>query len=210
EEIRLVRRCARDLGDEHLPSRCRLPQVSREPNRGLFDRQHLWPDARRAGGSLETDVPEPAGEYAMSCLGRERMFEYFSRSLSIPVALVRLNYACDLRYGVLVDLARQVWAGDPIDLTMGHFNTVWQGDANVFTLRASDHVGIPPSIINLTGSEILSVRAVCEEFGRMMERPVCFTGAEADSALLSSSRRAVALFGLPRVNEAQLVERVAC
>ena len=167
----------------------------------------LTPVAR--GGSLESDVPEPVGEYAMSCLGRERMFEYFGRSLSIPLALVRLNYACDLRYGVLVDLARHVWAGHPIDLTMGHFNTIWQGDANAFTLRAFDHVGIPPSIINVTGPEILGVRAVCEQFGRLMEKSVCFTGAESDSALLSDARHAVELFGLPRISETQLVEWVA-
>src|SRR5262249_15377620 len=124
----------------------------------------LTPVAR--GGSLETDLPEPVGEYAMSCLGRERIFEYFSRSLAIHLTLVRLNYACDLRYGVLVDIARQVWAGQPIDLTMGHFNTIWQGDANACTLRAFDHVGIPPSIINVTGPELLSVRTVCEQIGK--------------------------------------------
>jgi nucleoside-diphosphate-sugar epimerase len=167
----------------------------------------LTPVAR--GGSLETDIPEPVGEYAMSCLGRERMFEYFSRSLSIPLTLVRLNYACDLRYGVLVDLARQVWSGQPIDLTMGHFNTIWQGDANAFMLRALDYVEIPPSFINVTGPQILSVRAVCEQFGRMMEKPVCFTETESDAALLADSRRAVSLFGPPRVSEAQLVEWVA-
>jgi hypothetical protein len=161
------------------------------------------------GGSLETDVPEPVGEYAMSCLGRERMFQYFSRSLSIPVALVRLNYACDLRYGVLVDLARQVWAREPVDLTMGHFNTIWQGDANAFTLRAFDQVGIPASVINLTGPEVLSVRTVCARFGTIMGKRPCFTGAESDSALLSNSRRAVDLFGRPRVGEAQLMEWVA-
>jgi nucleoside-diphosphate-sugar epimerase len=167
----------------------------------------LTPVAR--GGSRESDAPEPVGEYGMSCLGRERMFEYFGRSLSIPIALVRLNYACDLRYGVLVDLARQVWTGQAIDLTMGHFNTIWQGDANALTLRAFDCVGVPPSIINVTGPEILSVRAVCEQFGRIMQKSVGFTGAESDSALLSNSRRAIELFGLPPVSGGQLVEWVA-
>jgi hypothetical protein len=122
---------------------------------------------------------------------------------------VRLNYACDLRYGVLVDLARQVWAGQPVDLTMGHFNTIWQGDANALTLRAFDHVGVPPAIINLTGPEILSVRAVCEQFERIMQKSVGFTGAESDSALLSNPQRAVELFGLPPVSSGQLVEWVA-
>src|SRR2546426_11108791 len=92
------------------------------------------------GGSRETDVPNPVGEYAMSALGRERVCEYFSRSLKIPMALIRLNYAAELRYGVLVDLAQRVWAEQPIDLAMGYFNTIWQGDANAMTLQAFGHV----------------------------------------------------------------------
>jgi dTDP-4-dehydrorhamnose reductase len=161
------------------------------------------------GGSLESDAPEPVGEYAMSCLGRERIFEYFSRLMLIPMALVRLNYACDLRYGVLVDLARQVWAGEPVDLTTGHFNTIWQGDANAQTLRAFDHVGTPPWIVNVTGPEVLSVRAVCERFGQVMNKPVCFAGSESDTALLSNATRAVELFGIPRVGAERLIEWVA-
>jgi len=167
----------------------------------------LTPVAR--DGSLETDNPEPVGEYAMSCLGRERMFEYFSRSLDIPLALIRLNYACDLRYGVLVDLARQVWSGQPIDLVMGHFNTIWQGDANAWTLQAFGQVAVPPWIINVTGPEILSVRAVCERFGRTMNRPVRFTGCESETALLSNAKLAAESFGPPRVGADRLVERVA-
>ncbi|MGE5191098.1 MAG: NAD-dependent epimerase/dehydratase family protein [Deltaproteobacteria bacterium] len=167
----------------------------------------LTPVAR--GGSLESDEPEPVGEYAMSCLGRERIFEYFSRSRDIPAALIRLNYACDLRYGVLVDLARQVWSGQAVDLTMGHFNTIWQGDANAWMLQAFDHAGAPPWIINVTGPELLSVRAVCGRFGRIMGKPVCFKGTESDTALLSDARRAVAQFGSPRVGADQLTEWVA-
>src|SRR5262249_52247745 len=98
----------------------------------------------KGGGSREGDAPQPVGEYAMSCLGRERIFEHFSRRFNVPVALVRLNYACDLRYGVLVDLAQAVWAGETIDLSMGHFNTIWQGDANAMALRALEHVASPP------------------------------------------------------------------
>src|SRR5204862_7268043 len=104
-----------------------------------------------SGGSLETDAPSPLGEYAMSCLGRERIFEHFSRAQRTPVALIRLNYACDLRYGVLVDLAQRVWSGEAIDLTMGHFNTIWQGDANAMILQAFGHVTSPPLVLNVTG-----------------------------------------------------------
>ncbi len=160
-------------------------------------------------GSREDDVPDPVGEYAMSCLGRERVFEHFSRSLGIPMVLVRLNYACDLRYGVLVDLAERVWNEQPIDLTMGHFNTIWQGDANAFTLRTFDRAASPPWIVNVTGPELLSVRAVCEDFGRRMRKPVRFEGAEAETALLSHAGRLVHSFGPPQIAAQQLIDWVA-
>ena len=95
------------------------------------------------GGSTETDPPRPVGEYAMSCLGRERILEHFSRTMGIPMALIRLNYAVEMRYGVLVDLARKVLAGRPIDLAMGYFNVIWQADANAIALRAFDHAATP-------------------------------------------------------------------
>ena len=161
------------------------------------------------GGSLETDPPAPVGEYAMSCLGRERMFEHFSRTLGTRVALVRLNYACDLRYGVLVDLARKVFTGAPVDLGMGWFNTLWQGDANATTLRGFDHVASPPLALNLTGPEVLSVRETCERLGKLLSRQPFFVGAEAPTALLSNARRAFSLFGQPRVNADQLIAWVA-
>ena len=132
-----------------------------------------------SGGSLETDSPAPVGEYAMSCLGRERMFEHFSRTQGTRVALIRLNYACDLRYGVLVDLAQKVLAGAPVDLGMGWFNTIWQGDANAMTLRCFDHVASPPLALNLTGPEVLNVRETCEKLGKLLGRKPVFTGTES-------------------------------
>jgi dTDP-4-dehydrorhamnose reductase len=160
-------------------------------------------------GSREDDVPDPVGEYALSCLGRERVFEHFSRSLGTATALVRLNYACDLRYGVLVDLARRIWNEQPVDLTMGHFNTIWQGDANAFTLRAFDHAASPPWIVNVTGPELLSVRAVCEDFSRRMRKPVHFEGVESETALLSHVDRMAQTFGQPQIAAEQLVDWVA-
>jgi nucleoside-diphosphate-sugar epimerase len=151
------------------------------------------------GGSREEDTPAPVGEYAMSCLGRERIFEYFSRAFGTRVALVRLNYACDLRYGILVDLARRVWAGETIDLGMGYFNTIWQGDANAMALRAFDHVATPPWVVNVTGPELLSVRAVCQRLGGLMNRPVRFVGTEGDTALVSNARRGLDALGPLRV-----------
>ena len=161
------------------------------------------------GGSRESDVPRPVGEYAMSCLGRERVFEHFSRAHGTPVALVRLNYACDLRYGVLVDIARRVWAGEPVDLGMGYFNTIWQGDANGMVLKAFEYVASPPWVVNVTGPETLSVRAVAQRLGQLMNRPPRFTGAEGDSALLSDARRAIGLFGPPGVAADKLTGWVA-
>jgi nucleoside-diphosphate-sugar epimerase len=165
--------------------------------------------AVQGGGSREGDPPQPAGEYAMSCLGRERIFEYFSRALGIPMTLIRLNYACDLRYGVLVDLARRVQQGVPVDVGMGYFNTLWQADANAMTLRAFDHVATPAWVVNVTGPEILSVRDVAEKLGRLLNRNVHFEGAESATALLSNARLGLELLGQPRVNSGQLIEWVA-
>lgn len=161
------------------------------------------------GGSRETDMPQPVGEYAMSCLGRERVFEHFSRRHEAPTALIRLNYACDLRYGVLVDLAQQVWAGRAVDVTMGWFNTLWQGDANRMTLQAFRHTATPPFVVNVTGPETLSVREVCQQLGAIMGRAVEFMGEESENALLSNAQRAFDLLGRPRVPAGQLIEWVA-
>jgi nucleoside-diphosphate-sugar epimerase len=162
-----------------------------------------------ARGSREDDPLRPVGEYAMSCLGRERVFEHFSRAHGTSVAIVRLNYACELRYGVLVDLAQKVWAGEPIDLTMGSLNTIWQGDACAMVLRALEHTAAPPWVVNVTGPEMLSVRAVAECFGQRMGRPVCFRGTEAGTALLSDARRGLEVLGEPRVPTVRLIEWVA-
>jgi len=161
------------------------------------------------GGSRETDSTEPVGEYAASCLGRERVFEYFSRSRRIPVALIRLFYASELRYGVLVDLARKILARDRIDLAMGHFNIIWQGDSNAATLRAFDHVASPPFIVNVTGPEILNVREVSETMGRILDVAPKFLGSEQETACLGNAAMSHRLFGPPRVNAGQLIEWVA-
>ena len=161
------------------------------------------------GGSVETDGLAPVGEYALSCLGRERIFEYFSRTLGTPLVLIRLNYACDLRYGVLVDLATKVLTGVPVDLGMGWFNTIWQGDANAMTLRCFDHAASPPLVLNLTGPERLNVRETCVKLGKLLGQTPVFVGAEAPTALLSDARRAFRLCGRTRVDADQLMTWVA-
>jgi nucleoside-diphosphate-sugar epimerase len=161
------------------------------------------------GGSVESDVPSPVGEYAMSTLGRERIFEHFGRAIGTPLTLVRLNYANELRYGVLSDLARSVWNEQPIDLEMGAFNAIWQGDANAAVLAAFDLVSVPPRVINVAGPEQLSVRSVALEFGRLLEKQVTLRGAEAADALLSNAQTSHRLFGYPRVGARQMMEWIA-
>src|SRR5262249_55614018 len=161
------------------------------------------------GGSREGDELRPVGEYAMSCLGRERMLEHFSRTDGPPAAILRLNYATEMRYGVLVDVAQRVWEGRPVSLAMGHLNALWQGDANAMALCAFAHVASPPFVVNLAGPETLSVRRVAEEFGRLLGRPVTFAGEEAADALLSNGQRGHQLYGYPRVAVRQLMEWVA-
>jgi nucleoside-diphosphate-sugar epimerase len=161
------------------------------------------------GGSLESDALSPVGEYAMSCVGRERMFEYFSRALGTPMAILRLNYATEMRYGVLVDVALRVWAGEPVPLAMGHLNALWQGDANAMALSALARVASPPLVVNLAGPETLSVRRLGEEFGRLLGKGVTFDGTEAPDALLSNGQLGHQMFGYPRVAVRQMMSWVA-
>jgi len=163
----------------------------------------------RLGGSLESDPLAPVGEYSLSALGRERIFEHFSRTLALPLVLLRLNYATEMRYGVLVDIAQKVWRREPIPLVMGHLNALWQGDANAWALRSFALAESPSAVLNLAGPELLSVRRVAELFGQLLDRPVQFLGSEADEALLSNSQRAVQLFGYPQVGPLQMMEWIA-
>jgi nucleoside-diphosphate-sugar epimerase len=157
------------------------------------------------GGSLESDPLNAGGEYAMSCVGRERIYEHFSRTLKIPMALLRLNYAVELRYGVLVDLARQVLDRTPIPLSTGHYNAIWQADANAAALAAFDHLSTPPLVVNIAGPETLSIRRLALEFGRLLDVPVTFDGVESADAFLSNGQLGHRLFGYPRVGISELV-----
>lgn len=166
----------------------------------------LWPVDRE--GPDETASPGPIGEYAQSCLGRERVLEYWSRRDGTPMALIRLNYAVELRYGVLVDLARKVAAGAPIDLSMGHANVIWQGDASACALLAFGLCATPPAVLNVTGP-VVRIRAVAEQLGDLMGRTPRFTGSEQSTALLSNAARCRALYGEPRVPLERLLVWVA-
>ncbi len=162
-----------------------------------------------SGGSVETDLPEPVGEYAQSCLGRERMFEFGSRKNGTSVTLIRLNYAVEMRYGVLVDIALKVKNNVPVDLSMGYFNVVWQGDANNYVLRSIELANSPATILNISGPDILSVREVALEFGKRFETEVRFTGVEATTALLNNPAKSIELFGKPRVSVELMMDWIA-
>jgi nucleoside-diphosphate-sugar epimerase len=162
----------------------------------------VYPFMPVAGGGATEDTPAvpPPGDYANSCVGRERMFEHFSARLGTPGRIVRLNYAIDMRYGVLHDVAARVRDGLPIDLTMGHVNVIWQGDANAAALRCLAHAATPTTPLNVTGSETVSVRWLAEEFGRRFGRAPVLTGTEAEAGWVSSAARMVAELGPPRIS----------
>jgi len=188
----------------HLPALvCRRYAASRIVAFSTGNVYGLTPLGR--GGSREEDPLQPVGEYAMSCVGRERMFEHFSRSRGTSVAILRLNYASEMRYGVLTDLARRVLQREPIDVTMGYFNVIWQADANAMALTALAHTSSPPLVVNLAGGEELSVHEVCTELATLMGVDVSFVGQEAAEALLSNGSRARALLGEPRVDARRLL-----
>ena len=164
----------------------------------------------RLGGSRESDPVNPVGEYAMSTLGRERMYEYFAKATSTPTAIVRLNYACELRYGVLADVARRVFAGESVDLNMGCFNAVWQGDANAAVLRSFHELCSPEALVyNLAGPETLSVRRVAEYFAGRFQVAAKFSGLESSDALLSNGQWAHRYFGYPKVPVGEVMQWVA-
>src|SRR5690349_1208875 len=162
-----------------------------------------------SGGARETDVPGPVGEYAASCLGRERMFELFAERRGTRSAIVRLNYAIDLRYGVLVDIATRVFRDEPISLAMGHVNVIWQDDANRVAIECLPRASAPPFIVNVTGTTPLSVRALATWFGERFGRPPLFAGTEGRDALLSNASRMAATFGEPEVDQSRMRDWVA-
>ena len=149
------------------------------------------------GGATETHPLTPLGEYANAAVARERLFEFHAQRHRAPMVLIRLNYAVELRYGVLRDLAEKVRTGAPVDVTQGYFNCIWQGDANDAIVRALGLAAHPPLALNLTGPEVLSVRAVCTRVAELMHRPAQFLGAESGTALLNNPGRACALLGPP-------------
>jgi len=160
-------------------------------------------------GSKETDIPCPIGEYAQSCLGRERVFEYFSETYRIPSCIIRLNYAVELRYGVIYDIGTKVFRNEPVNIENGYVNVIWQGWANSIIFQCLNICSAPPEILNLTGPEILSVRRIAEEFGSIFGKKVIFEGNESETAYLSDASECFRLFGKPDVDAMTIVRWVA-
>jgi nucleoside-diphosphate-sugar epimerase len=193
---------------------CYLPAIVAERYRGsrivAVSTGNVYPLVPIAGGgAIEETPPGPIGEYSQSCLGRERMFQYMSRRYGTRVALIRLNYATDLRYGVLLDIAQKVATGEPIELSVGYLNTIWQGDANAALLQAFELCARPPDVLNVTGPEIVSVRDAANRFAELLGRAPVFAGKESDHAFLGNAGRYHALFGLPHVALGDLIEWTA-
>ncbi len=161
------------------------------------------------GGPTEEVECDPVGEYAQSCLGRERVFEYVSRTEDVSLALIRLNYAIDLRYGVLHDVATQVYSGNPVDLSMSQVNVIWQGDANEMILRSLLHTDSPPNVLNVTGPETISVKWMANEFADRFGTEPVFSGEPEPTALLNNAARAHQLFGYPRVPLERMIDWTA-
>ena len=176
----------------------------------VFSTGNIYPLVSMAsGGSIESDMPAPQGEYAQSCLGRERIFEFFSREHGTRCLLFRLNYAVDLRYGVLVDIARRVYAGEPVNFSVAAFNVIWQGDANSYALRAIALCDTPPRILNVTGPETLSTQRTAEYFAQRFGREVLFQGEASTTALLNNASFCHSRLGYPSVAAQTLMEMVA-
>jgi nucleoside-diphosphate-sugar epimerase len=157
-------------------------------------------------GCTEKIMPSPVGDYAQSCLGRERIFTYFSKTNKTPVLLFRLNYAVDLRYGVLYDIGSKIWADEPVTASVQHFNVVWQGDANNYALLSLDLCRNPLEILNVTGPETIPLSHIAEEFGRIFKKAAKYTGTHGNIAYLNNAAKAFKLFGYPKVSLNQMIQ----
>lgn len=192
----------------YLPGR--VAEKYRHSRIVAFSTGNVYPFMPVLRGGASEDLPvDPKGEYGQSCLGRERIFQYFSEKHRIPMLIYRLNYAIDLRYGVLLEIAKSVLSGKPIDLTTGHVNVIWQGDANEIAIRSLLHCNVPAKILNVTGPETVSVRWLAYQFGTIFQKEPVFVNDEQPTALLSNAAEANKLFGYPKVTLKEMIEMTA-
>jgi nucleoside-diphosphate-sugar epimerase len=188
-----------------------VAETFREARIVAFSTACVYPyvSVNTSGATEDLPTTPPPGDYANSCVGREKMFAHGSRRHGTHTALLRLEYAIDMRYGVLHDVASKVFAGKPVDVTMGHVNVIWQGEANEQALRLLGHCAAPALPVNVSGPEVVSVRWLAAEFGQRLEKRAQVTGTEAPTAWLVDTARAQAMFGKPRVPLAKMIDWVA-
>lgn len=163
----------------------------------------------RSGGVDEAVAPEPIGEYAQSTLGRERIFTYFSKKNNTPMLLYRLNYAVDFRYGVVREIAKQVYNQQPIDIRTNNVNVIWQGDANEIAIRSLLHCESPAKVLNVTGPEILSIRWIAEKLGAALGKQPIFAHEPEQTALLNNAAECHSLFGYPKTSILEVIDITA-
>lgn len=194
--------------NSYLPGR--VAERYRDSRIVAFSTGNVYPFSPVTHGGVAEDQPTgPVGEYGQSCLGRERIFQYFSDKYNIPTLIYRLNYAIDLRYGVLLEIAKAVNEQRSIDLTTGFVNVIWQGDANEVAIRSLHHCDVPAKILNVTGPETISIRWLAEEFGKLLQKQPLFVNEPQPTALLSNASLAHKLFGYPRVTLRQMIDITA-
>ena len=194
--------------NSYLPGR--VAERFRNSQLNVFSTGNVYPMTPIAqGGATEQTPTDPIGEYAQSCLSRERICAYFSSRHGTPMTILRLNYAIDLRYGILLDVAERVHTGTPVPLEMGNVNVIWQGDANAVALRAFAHCETPPAVLNVTGPETVSIRYLASRFAELFNTAPRFTGQESTTALLSNAARCHRWFGYPQVSLEQMIHWVA-
>jgi nucleoside-diphosphate-sugar epimerase len=158
-----------------------------------------------SGGAREDTPPFAVGDYAASCIEREQAFTRVAAAHGTPVALVRLNYSVEFRYGLLVDIAQSVLAGRPVDVTTGHVNVIWQTDAVAHSIQALEIAGAPAVPINVTGPDTLSVRDLTRRFGTTLGVPAAIAGQETETAWLNNAAHSHRLFGPPLVSVDRMI-----
>lgn len=194
--------------NSYLPGR--VAEKFKDSRIVAFSTGNVYPFAPLHKGGLDESVaPEPIGEYGQSCLGRERIFQYFSEKNNTPTLIYRLNYAVDFRYGVVLEIAKAVWEGRAIDLSSGNVNVIWQGDANEIAIRSLRHCSSPARILNVTGPELLSVQWIAEQFGKQFDKDPVLVGEPESTALLNNASYCHQLFGYPRTTIRDIIEITA-
>lgn len=196
------------LLNSYLPGR--IAEKYKDSSIVVFSTGNVYPLVEvTSGGATENYQPDPVGEYAQSCLGRERVFEYFSKKNKTSILNFRLNYAIDMRYGVLLEIAKSVLQNQPIDLRTGHVNVIWQGDANEIAIRCLNFCSSPPNTLNVTGPETISIKWLANEFGSIFGKEPKFLHSEQPTALLSNASECHRIFGYPSVPLRQMIKWTA-